>query len=154
MAHVLYVDLSAKAEHWTKASAVAAANDHCRVYIVSGKVKQRARRLIRELHGSKSEQYRLLAALVYLVVRDDLHRLTHIVIDKDYAGHQAEATIKNLLLTLLRRDKPDATAGLVRFAEVRGSRADRLAKLVYDGEAVPDRVVSFSELEGLLRGKE
>lgn len=40
MAHTIYVDLSAKVEHWTKASAVAASNDHCRVLIVTGKVKQ------------------------------------------------------------------------------------------------------------------
>ena len=152
MACVLYVDLSAKVEHWTKDSAVAISNDHCRVLFVPGKTKQRARALIRSLHGGKSDQYRLLAALVYLVVRDDLHQLTSIVIDKDYAGERAEATIKNLLLALLRRDKPEVTAGHIRFEGLKGSRADRLAKQVYDGKAVPDHVVSFRELEALLRG--
>ena len=152
MAHVLYVDLSAKVEHWTKDSAVAVSNDHCRVFLVPGKAKQKARALIKSLHGGKSDQYRLLAALVYLVVREDLPQLAYLVIDKDYAGEQAEATIKNLLLALLRRDKPEVTAGHIRFAEVRGSRADTLAKQVYDGKAEPDRVVRYSELEALLRG--
>ena len=152
MAHVLYVDLSAKVEHWTKDSAVAVSNDHCRVILVPGKAKQKARALIKSLHGGKSDQYRLLAALVYLVVREDLHQLAYLVIDKDYAGEQAEATIKNLLLTLLRRDKPEVTAGHIRFAEVRGSRADTLAKQVYDGKAEPDHVVRYSELEAVLRG--
>lgn len=152
MAHAVYIDLSAKAEQWTRASAVAMSNEGCRVYMVSGKVKQRARRLIRERHGGKSDQYRLLAALVFLVVRDDLPAISQIVIDQDYAGQQAEATIKNLLLRLLRKEKTGITAGMVRFAELRGSRADRLAKQVYDGERPPDRVVGWSELEAVLKG--
>ena len=152
MAHVLYVDLSAKVEHWTKDSAVAVSNDHCRVYLVTGKAKQKARALIKSLYGIKSDRYRLLAVLVYLAVRDDLQHLTYIVIDQDYAGGQAEATIKNLLLTLLRRHRPDITAGHIRFAEVRGSKADRLAKQVYDGKVKPDRKVDFSELEALIKG--
>lgn len=152
MAHAVYIDLSAKAEQWTRPSAVAMSNEDCRVYMVSGKVKQRARRLIRERHGGKSDQYRLLAALVFLVVRDDLPAITQIVIDQDYAGQQAEATIKNLLLRLLRKEKTGVTAGMVRFAELRGSRADRLAKQVYDGERLPDRVVGWSELEAVLKG--
>lgn len=152
MAHVLYVDLSAKVEHWTKDSAVAVSNDHTRVYLVRGKAKQKARALIKALYGSKSDQYRVLAVLVYLAVRDDLPHLNYVVIDQDYAGGQAEATIKNLLLTLLRRHRPDITAGHIRFAEVRGSRADRLAKQVYDGKVEPDRKVDFSELEALIKG--
>lgn len=150
MVHAVYVDLSAKAEQWARASAVAMSNDGCRVYLVSGKVKQQARRLIRERHGGKSDQYRLLAALVFLVIRDDLPNISQVVIDQDYAGQQAEATIKNLLLRLIRKVKPDATAGLVRFAEVRGSRADKLAKQVYDGERQPDRVIGWQELEAAL----
>ena len=56
-----------------------------------------------------------------------------------------------LLLILLRRDKPDATAGMVRFEAVKGKTADKLAKRVFDGEALPDRAVSARELEALLR---
>jgi hypothetical protein len=150
MAHIVYVDLSAKVEQWTRASAVAMSNDGRRVYLVSGKVKQHARRLIKQRHGGKSAQYRLLAALVFLVVREDLPHISQIVIDQDYAGTQAEATIKNLLLHLLRKEMPNVTAGFVRFAEVRGSQADRLAKQVYDGEQTPDRVLCWQELEALL----
>jgi len=90
--------------------------------------------------------------LVYLAVKPDLQHLDYVVIDKDYAGVQAEATIKNLLLALIRRDKAEVTATYIRFAEVRNSRADKLAKQVYDGKTAPDRVLSFNELASLLRG--
>ena len=137
MAHVLYVDLSAKVEQWTKDSAVAVSNDHCKVYLVPSKVKQKARALIKNVHGGKSDQYRLFAVLIYLIVKADLQHLDYIVIDKDYAGDRAEATIKNLLLTLMRRDKPEVTANQIQFDKVRGSKADRLAKQVYDRKTKP-----------------
>jgi hypothetical protein len=118
---------------------------------VPSKVKQKARALINSLHGGKSDQYRLLAVLVYLAVKPDLQYLDYIVIDRDYAGDRAEATIKNLLLVLLRQDKSEVTASYIRFAEVRNTRADKLAKQVYDGKTAPDRVMSFGELATLLR---
>ena len=152
MGYVLYVDLSAKVEQWTKDSAVAISNDHCRVYLVPKKVKQKASALINSLYGGKSDQYRLLAVLVYLAVKPDLQHLDYVVIDKDYAGVQAEATIKDLLLALIRRDNAEVTATYIRFAEVRNSRTDKLAKQVYDGKTAPDRVLSFNELASLLRG--
>jgi hypothetical protein len=43
------------------------------------------------------------------------------------AGADPEATIKNVLLRLLRMDKPETTAGFVRFDQVKGSQADVLA---------------------------
>ena len=153
MAHVLYVDLSAKAEQWTKASAVAAANGHSRILLISAKTKGRIRQTIRNLYGSKFEQYRLLAALIYLVVKPDLPNLNYIVIDKDYAGPAAESQIKNFLLTLLRMDKPDATAGMIHFQAVKGKTADKLAKRVFDGDIPPERIVTVDELETLIKQK-
>lgn len=151
MAHIVYIDLSAKVEQWTKASAVAMANDMSRTLWVSSKVKQRTRQLLIERHGSKSIQYRVLAILVYLVVREDLPNIRQIVIDQDYSGSQAEATIKTFLLELLRRDLPNVKARFVRFENVAKSRADVLAKQVFDGKIKPDRTVRFAEIEQVLR---
>ena len=152
MALTVYVDLSAKLEQWTLGSAVAMANDlgHQRVYFVPSKVKQKARTLIKELHGSKSLNYRLFATLVYLVIRESLAEIDFIVIDRDYGGATVEATIKNLLLAHIRRDKPDATSGMIRLAQVKGSIADKLAKQVYDRKAKADHVVTIEEVSILL----
>jgi hypothetical protein len=144
VANTAYIDLSAKVEQWTQASAIAIANDdQCRVYMVPSKVKQQARQLIKQLHGSTSVQYRLLAVLVYLVARESLASLDYLVIDRDYAGDKAEGTIKNLLLDLIHRDKLTATASMIRFDNVKGSRADKLAKQVYDRKIKADREVKW-----------
>lgn len=153
MPHIVYVDLSAKVEQWTRGSAVAMSNDASRTIFVSSKVKQRARRWLSGQYGSRSTQYRVLAVLIYLVVRDDLPNIRQIVIDQDYSGSHVESTIKSLLLDLLKRDKPNVKAGFIRFERVAKSRADILAKQVYDGKKKPDRKVYFAEIERVLRKK-
>jgi hypothetical protein len=47
-------------------------------------------------------------------VRDGLHNTWQIVIDRDATGAVAEATIRNLLLHLLRKDQPRVTARFVQ----------------------------------------
>lgn len=116
--HIVYVDMSAKAEQWTQSSAVAVANDLSWVCMVPGKVKQRVRKLLTERHGTRHLQYRVFAAMIYLALQGRLSAIEQIVIDKDYHGAQAEATIKNLLLAFIRREMPGAEAGLIRFANV------------------------------------
>ncbi len=84
-------------------------------------------------------------------MKDGLHNIRLIVIDRDYTGALAEATIRNLLLHLLRKDQPRVTAGFVQFANVKGSRADELARRVYRGKVSPTRVIGRDELEDLLK---
>jgi len=151
VAYTAYVDLSAKIEQWPKNSAVAMSNGVSKAYLVTGEIKQRARALLTTLHGRKTVRYRLLAALVYLAVKEDLRDIRQIVIDKDYGGTDAEATIKNVLLRLLRSDKPDTPAGFVRFDNVKGSQADELARQVYNGKKKPTRIVIWAEMESILR---
>jgi hypothetical protein len=103
------------------------------------------------MYSPKSVPYRLLAVLVYLVVRESLSTIELIVIDKDYEGPPAKATIKNLLLALIRQDKADATSGMIIFDNVKGSRADKLAKQIYDGQETAERVVSYEEVKRLLQ---
>ena len=153
MAHILYVDLSAKAEQWTKASAVAASNDHNRVLLITAKAKAQIRQVIRRRYSRKLEQYRLLAALVYLVVKPDLPNVNYVVIDSDYAGQAVESQIKEFLIQLIRRDKPDATAGMIRFQPVKGKPADKLAKQVFDGALPADRTLTVEKLEELFQRK-
>lgn len=152
MAHIVYIDLSAKMEQWNRDSAIAISNDTCKVYLVRAKEKQRLRRLLIELHDGRSTQYRALAVLVYLVVRYDLSDIKRIVIDKDYSGRQAEATIKNLLLQLLRRENPDLKGSIIQFDYVAGRDADIQARAVFRRERKPDRVLRFAEIEKVLRG--
>lgn len=151
MAITVYVDLSAKVEQWTRDSAVAMASDdqQCVVF-VSSSIKRKIKARLEELHGRKSINYRVLALLIYLSVRDSIELIDQIVIDKDYDGRQVEATITNLLLALIRRHRPNATAGMIRFENIKGSKADRLAKQVYDGEVKPDHSPKWGEISKIL----
>lgn len=151
MAITVNIDLSAKVEQWAKHSAVAMANDElCRVIFISSSIKQRIRGHFEKAHGRKSLNYRVMALLIYLAVRDSLDIIEYIVIDKDYGGAQVQATIKNLLLAHIQRDRPDATAGMIRFAQVRGSRADLLAKQAYDRKIEPDRAPKWGDISKFL----
>jgi hypothetical protein len=142
--------MSAKAEQLLLDSAVAVADGITWVYLVSAATKTSLQKWLVERHGRKSVKYRLLAILIYMAVRERLTEISQIVIDQDYSGQQPEATIKNLLLPLLRRHRSDVTAGFVQFRQVKGSRADRLAKQVFDGERKPERIVAWLEIEKLL----
>jgi hypothetical protein len=113
-------------------------------------VKLRLQQWLTEKHGRKSIKYRVLATLIYVAIRDRLAEIDQLVIDQDYTGTQAHATVKNLLFALLRRDHPQTPKGFIRFEQVKGSRADRLAKQVFDGEREPDRIVTWAEIERLL----
>jgi hypothetical protein len=151
VAYIVQIDLSAKVEQWSRDSAIAVCDGGERVYLVQGSTKRQARQLITQLYGGKSAHYRMLAVLLYLAIRDDLLEIRQIVIDRDYPGSQAEATIKNLLLHLLRRDRPHITAGFIRFENVTGSRADMLARGVFQRKTQPDREIRFEEIAVLLR---
>ena len=148
---IVYVDLSAKVEQWTEDSVVAACNGVSRVYLIPGKVKQQLRRWLHKNHRRGSTHYRAFALFVYLAIRDDLSLIEQVVIDRDYSGSEAEATIKNFLLSFLRMHRPSVTAGFIQFENVAGRRADLFARDCFQGKREPDAVVQYEELEAILR---
>ncbi len=150
MLHGVEVDLSAKAEQWTLASAVAIADGAQWVYYVPSKVKQRLRAVLSSRHSTKNLQYRVFALLGFVAMRPHLHAIDRVVIDQDYAGPHAEAAIKNLLLRLVRTDRPEVSGEFLRFANIKGCAADILAKRVFDGKEQAKRVARFEDFEELL----
>lgn len=150
---VVYVDMSAKVEDWNADSAVAVSNGISHAYLIPAKVKQNARRLVTELYSNKSVTYRLFALFIYIAVKDNLRNVRQIVIDKDYSGEAVEVTIKNLLLNLLRRNKPDTDSGFIRFANVKDSRADILAREAFQRKVTSVKVVTWSEIETIILRK-
>ncbi len=143
---IAYVDLSAKLEQWTKDTAVAISNGASSALWVPKEIKQRARDLLRERHGRQTVRYRLLAILIFLAVEAHLPQIDTLFIDRDYAGAEAEATIKNLLLHLLHQNGYTFGASFIRFANVKGSGADRTARRTYVGKESPPRQVAWEEI--------
>ena len=145
--YVGHIDLSAKLEQWTKDSAVALSNSSCIVLFVSKEIKQRARDILIDRYDRRTVRYRLFAILVFLVIQDELSHLDHICIDRDYEGDTAEATIKNLVLHLLRQNGNERAASFIRFANVKGSSADKTARRAYLGKELPTRRLVWEEIE-------
>lgn len=148
--YTVYVDMSAKLEQCSKASAVAVSKGESTVCLVSARVKQRLRQTLLNRYSAKTVKYRAFAILVYAAIKDELLQIRQVVLDQDYTGNEAEVTVRNVLLALLRRQNPDISATFVRFQRVRGSNANRLARDVYLGRLAPTRVICFSELESIM----
>ncbi len=148
--YTVYVDMSAKLEQWSKASAVAVSNGDTVVCFVSARVKQRLPKTLLNRYSAKTVKYRAFAILVYIAIKGELLHIKQVVLDQDYTGNEAEVTVRNVLLSLLRKQNPDIPASFVRFQRVHGSNADRLARDVYMGKRAPTRVICFSELEPIL----
>jgi hypothetical protein len=112
---VVYVDMSAKVEQWTRDSAVAACNDDEIILLVPGRVKQSLRLHLLERNKRKTVHFQIFAILIFLAIREDFGTINQVVVDKDYTGASAEGQIKNLLLPLIRSVRPKTTPGFIRF---------------------------------------
>jgi len=143
---VVYVDLSAKLEQWARDSAVAASNGWSKAYYVPSSVKQRARQVLVERHGRKTVRYRLLAILIFVLLKEEWGKVDQVIIDRDYEGAYAESAIKNVLLRLIRSHVPYAPPDMVQFANVKGSKADEFARQVLAGKVRAAKHVAFDDL--------
>lgn len=141
------VDISAKLEAWDKPSMIAVANGHTRVLRVAPEVKQAAARL---LGSSSPPQYPLMAALAFLALRPEIHRLSSVTLDQDYSGEVAERIITRRLVELIHGERPRFKASAVRIGNVAGSRADRLARAAYKKVRQPDGEITLEELAAVL----
>lgn len=104
----------------------------------------------RKPSGSKKAVYlRLFAAGLYLLIRDHLNVLDHIIIDTEYSGREAD--IRGMLLLLIRRTDPLYSADRIMFRQVgKKSPAHSLAWEIFRGKRQPDHVVTESELLDVL----
>ena len=131
---IFYVDVSAKIENWTADSVIALTNGSARVLVVPAKVKQEVRAWLRTRYPNRRGTYHaliLLAVLISLIVEPGLEGIEYIVIDEDYSGPEVHAKLKNELVPLLRQKWSDITGGKIHFQRVKGTKADRLAREVY-----------------------
>jgi len=125
--------------------------------VLPARVKRQAyehlKRTYREL---RAPYLRLFAAGVFLLLRDHLDRLEHVVIDEEFTGHWAE--IKGLLLGHIRRVRPDFPGEGLEWRRIgKRSLAHRRAYEIYrarrrrgKSRAQADRIIPLQELLALL----
>lgn len=89
--------------------------------------------------------------LIYLAVWKRPDEIQQIIVDRDYSGELAENTLKNYLLALLRRKKPNIGSGFVVVNNIKGSHADKLARAVFQGKLAPDVVLTMQDVDEALQ---
>lgn len=80
------------------------------------------------------------------ITKESKQQIDALYIDRDHEGAEAEATIKNLLLHLLRRNGHERQANFVHFANVRGSVADTMARRIYLGKESPPTKLTWGAI--------
>lgn len=154
MTRTVYIDLSAKLENWRDDSVIAMTDGGETVMIVSAKVKRKARDWLRIRYPRRRgtfHAYILLAILIYLIAEPEIHTIDRIVIDEDYPGQGPANKIKNELIPLLRQRRPNFAGQRVSFQQVKGSRADRLAREVYKQRRRIGRQITLVEIQQVLK---
>jgi hypothetical protein len=150
MSHTVLVDLSAKVEQWSKDTAVVFSDGIQGSALVSKKVKKQARDWLKA-HYPKQKQafyhYFLFAVFIYLLIRPYLPQIRRLVVDLDYPGEHSKRRIKDFLLDLLRHDQPGLRSHFLTFREVRGSKADQIARSIFKRRKVADRKIILQDIQ-------
>lgn len=145
------VDQSFKVERTNRPTAIAFTNDAIRSILIPAKVKQHAIARLRTL-GKKGHRATLFlfAALTFLLIQDELPRLTRLWIDLEYTGHDND--IRAVLLNLIRAVMPDFPADRIAFRQVgKKSQAHTRALAVHRGGVEPDRIITLEDILKLAR---
>lgn len=142
------VDQSGKVEWTQKPTVLALANGTQFSVLVSAQTK---REVLVELEKKRptnnSTNHHLLffSTLLFLLLADQLSKLTHIVVDVEYHGH--DGRIKEHFLNLCRRHNIQVEPQAISFHRVgKKSPAHNLAIAVFRGEVKPDRVLQAKEI--------
>lgn len=152
MRHNVSVDLSAKVEQWSKNSAVAFSNGIQGSALVSKKVKKLARDWVKIQYPDHSPAFytfQLFAAFIYLLIKPHLPQIGHLQVDQDYPGVESKSLIKVFILNFVQRHNPSLRGDFITLREVRGSKADRLARSIFIGQKTADRRVTLREIQAV-----
>jgi len=147
------VDQSGKVERTQTDTVLAFSNSRRYAIRIPAAIKRAALHVLRQRRkpsASKKTIYlRVFTAGLYLLLRDHLDVLDHIIIDTEYPG--CEGDIRGLLLFLIRRIDPQYPSERIVFRQVgKSSPAHSLAWEVHREKHQADHVVTKGELLDLL----
>jgi hypothetical protein len=122
------IDQSIKVEYTGQATVLAFANGKTYTILISAQVKRRCLELLQQRHvGAPRRQIRLFTAALFLLLKDHLHLISVITIDREYVGH--DALIKDYLLNRFRRAGYQIEADQIQFTR-------QLRRCVEDGSQI------------------
>jgi hypothetical protein len=146
------VDQSGKVEATQKPTVLALANGMRYSIRISAKAK---RIVLAEMEKRKprrsrtQHRLRLFSILVFLLLKDHLGRMDHVIIDVEYT--KRERSIKDWVMVLCKRHGITIYRDMISFRQVtRKSPAHDLAIKVYRGEVRPSREIEAEEVLELI----
>ena len=135
------IDQSGKIEDTNRDTVIAYANGQSRSIIITGKTKRRLQETYRQTGQPRLFVIKTFSVAIFLLVKSDLRKLSEIVIDEEYSGHESviEATLKELF-----GDQHDPSVVFHRIGK--GSKAHDLALKVFQGKIRADERLNFDKI--------
>lgn len=140
------VDQSGKIGDTKVPTVLAFSNDKDYAILIPATVKRKCVLALRE-RGKETESFyiQLFSVCLYLLLKDHAKRLTQVVVDFEYPGHDLQ--INQQVLHLMRRTKIARPRFSIDFDRVgKKSRAHTKAWSVYNRIERPDKVIGFREI--------
>ena len=142
------VDQSGKVGQTNKVTVLAFANGVQRSVLLPGTQKRKVLEVIKRRRPEWSSalvHVYVFSVLVYLLIKDHTQKLSLVIIDREYLGH--EGVIKNRILTLCRKRGLVVHKDQIVFANIgKKSPAHKLAWRVYNRLIDPDQVLSAHDV--------
>jgi hypothetical protein len=111
---------------------------------VTGKTKRRMQEKYREVGQPRSFVIDIFVVLIYLLIKEDLHRISEVVIDREYPGKEP---LISALLSKVLIAKNVTVLPMVRHAQLgKSSEAHHIAIRTFKSQQPAGRTVIFEEL--------
>lgn len=136
------VDQSWKIENTNKHSVLAFSDGLTSSVLIPAEDKRILQKFFRDAGKPEMFVYHTFAVLTYHLVKDRLDKIDTIVLDREYPSK--EGLIKDLLLQLIRKHRPNFDKNSIWFEELKKkSNAHWEAYWVFKGEKNPDKIVTY-----------
>jgi len=142
------VDQSGKIEQTDMDTIIAFSNRHQYAVLLPKEVK---RRLIGRYRKERQIILKIFVACVYHCIKNYIHEIEFIVIDKEYEGK--DDYIKSILLSFIRKEYPKFDKQLIKFSNVtKRSKAHEYAANIKRGYSKPQMTLSEHDIEKMIQG--
>ena len=139
------IDQSGKIENTNVPTIIAFSNHAAKTILINASDKRHLQQLFREVGRPKLFSYKLFAILIFILLKDHLSELQHIIIDTEYPGW--DHLIKDFLLREIRRFRPHFDAKSISFMQIgKKSNAHLLSYSVHKKRQLPTIVVTAGDI--------
>lgn len=138
------IDQSGKVEDTRINTVIAFSDEKSKSILIDRREKRELQKIFRENNRGHVFIFKTFAILIFLLIKDDLHKIQHITIDLEYPGK--DYLIKDYLLRMIREYRSFDKRDIVFIKVDRKTKAHELAINVYRNHVKPDIIVSKKDI--------